>query len=103
MTQIKNHFNSQKLDVPFCAWKLCDNEANEIIEFILQPGEFIDTHANPKSVFFYVLKGTGTLTIEKKDHILSVHDCIYVEKDLQRKWNNNGSSELQVLVIKQLL
>ncbi len=103
MSQIRNHFNSKKLDVPFCAWKLNENEANEIIEFILQPGEIIELHINPSPVFFYVLKGTGTLSLENIDYILGAGDCVFVEKNLQRKWQNNDSSELKVLIIKQLI
>lgn len=102
MATIKNHFNSEKLDVPFCAWKLHEKGVNEIVEFILQPGELIDTHVNPLPVFFYITTGSGTLSIEEKEHQLGEHDCIFVEKGLQRKFENTGTLGLKVLVIKQL-
>jgi quercetin dioxygenase-like cupin family protein len=103
MPPVRNLSNAQKLEVPFSAWKLIENEANQLIEIILQPGEVIDKHSNPKSVFFFILKGIGTLTIDFEDYTLNEHDCIHVEKNLQRKLENKGISELRVLVIKQLL
>lgn len=102
MSVIKNHFNSQKLEVPFCAWKLHEQGVNELVELVLQAREFIDTHKNPVPVFFYILNGSGTLTIDGKAHLLGESDSIYVEKDLDRKLENTGAEGLKVLVIKQI-
>ena len=102
MAEIKNHLELEKVEQEFSAWKLLNDGKTEIVRVHLEPGEYIDTHVNPLVVFFYVLAGKGTLTIDKEAFSISENDGIRVEAGVSRKWVNSGKKRLDFLVIKQL-
>lgn len=102
MAEIKNHLELEKVDQDFSAWTLINDGKTEIVRVHLEPGEFIDTHINPLVVIFFILAGTGTLTVDGDTFNLKKDDAIRVEKGLSRKWHNTAEESLEFLVIKQL-
>lgn len=101
MAQIRNHQRLEKADVVFDAWKIHTGDRTEIVRVKLAPGEMIDHHVNPVTVFFYVLEGNGELTVGDELLQMNKDDSIRVEQGLNRKWENTGKVPLEVLVIKQ--
>lgn len=102
MPEIRNHHRLQKHDAPFDAWKIHTGDHTEIVRVRLAPGEMIDHHVNPVTVFFYVLEGQGELTIDEEQLQMAKDDSVRVEQGLNRRWENTGIEPLEVLVIKQL-
>lgn len=102
MAQIRNHHRLEKADVAFDAWKIHAGDRTEIVRVKLMPGEMIDHHVNPVTVFFYVLEGEGELTAGEEILQMAKDDSIRVEQGLNRKWENTGHLPLEILVIKQI-
>lgn len=70
------------------------------VNIVLQPQGILPMHTTPVDVIFYVIKGKGILTIgEEKQEVLE-GTFIDSPKDIPHGWENNGDSELSVLVIK---
>jgi quercetin dioxygenase-like cupin family protein len=91
-----------KLNLSFDAWKLSTGNKTEIIQIELKSGECIDTHSNPLDVQFYVISGSGIITVEGINYEVKGGDCFYVPKNILRKWENISSEKLISLVIKEL-
>ncbi len=102
MHEVRNHNHLEKHEAPFDAWKLHTGAHVEIVRIRLAPGEMIDHHVNHLTVIFYVLEGEGELTVGEKQLQLAKDDSVFVDKGLNRKWENTGNDSLEVLVIKQL-
>ena len=102
MSEIRNHHRLEKADVAFDAWKIHTGDRTEIVRVKLAPGEMIDHHVNPVTVFFYVLEGEGELTVGEEQLQMAKDDSIRVENGLNRKWENSGGVPLEILVIKQI-
>lgn len=94
--------NAVPIEAAFKAWSMLNDKTIEIIHLVLSKGEVIENHVNPVDVVFYVLNGTGRLTVEGQQESLLSHALIKVEAGKQRKWENNGFTELRMLVIKEL-
>ncbi|MFC2129219.1 cupin domain-containing protein [Bacteroidota bacterium] len=99
---IKNISNSEKLDVEFDAWKLQENADTALIRINLKSSESVEPHVNEKTVIFFVLNGSGDLTIRDKKSSLAAGDSIKVTKGAMRGWTVTSSTDLELLVIKYL-
>lgn len=99
---IRNTDICEKLNLSVDAWKLISINTIEIIQIELKPGEQISEHINPNNVVFYVLQGSGTLTVSESAVKLQTGDCIAVEKNLKRSWTNTSEKNLKLLVVKEL-
>jgi quercetin dioxygenase-like cupin family protein len=84
------------------SWKMFTCERTELIHLVLGPDEILPLHSNPFDVIFYVLKGSGLLTVEGESSTLRIHDTVDVPAGKQREWKNQGKEELKLLVIKIL-
>jgi quercetin dioxygenase-like cupin family protein len=93
---------NQAPKVPFSldGRKLFTSEHLEIIHLILQPGEGMEPHSQPMDVVFFVLEGTGTLTVANDPIEAAANTTIYVKSGVQRGWANFGSDSLRILVNK---
>lgn len=100
---IKNITNSEKLDVGFDAWKIQENEKTALIRISLKPGAFVEPHINEYSVIFYILSGSGDLTIDDEIFSLVANDSIKVPAGAMRSWTVNSTNDLQLLVVKYLV
>jgi len=92
--------NALKLSIPQDAWLMFQSSNHEIIRLDLKPEEGIEKHSNDWRIIFYVLEGSGRLTINGEDFILNPNQQIAVEPGLLREWHNEGDRVLKLLVIK---
>jgi quercetin dioxygenase-like cupin family protein len=82
--------------------KLYTSDKIGLVHLRLDPGEAVETHINPLVVVFYVLEGTGTVTLDKQEIECSPGTVIEVPAGLNRGWQNRGDSVLRLLVVKSL-
>jgi quercetin dioxygenase-like cupin family protein len=71
-----------------------------IVHLTLKNTESIEPHANPFDVIFFVLEGTGILTIEGENMECPAGTLVDVKAGMQRNWRNPGEALLKLLVIK---
>ncbi len=92
--------NAQKLPIPQDAWMMYRTDNHEIVRLDLKPGEAIEKHANDWRIVFFVLEGTGTLTVEDQSFELDAHQLMAIQPGLLREWKNGGDQNLKLLAIK---
>ena len=80
--------------------KLFTSDMLEMVHLTLQPGEIIDPHAQLMDVVFFVLEGTGTLTVGDESIVAGENTTIQVRSGVQRAWSNTGNKPLRLLVNK---
>lgn len=101
------HENLKKIEVLKTenveGYKLAETEFNEIIELELHATGIVDAHSLPINVVFYVVKGTGIITIDGELFNAHEGDVIEVKANAQRSWKNENNELLKLLVIKQKL
>ncbi len=102
MPDIKNINNSLKVDNSFDVWKLWELNDTAILRINLESGTTLDAHINDQTVVFYVLQGSGELTIDEDTFLLNVNDSIEVEKGSTRSWKVINDDNLELLVVKFL-
>lgn len=90
------------IPVPFDARIMHSDGPVEVIHILLQPGEGVPPHDNPFDVLFYVLEGSGELTIEGQVRQMAADSLIAIPTGTQRGWHNPGSDPVRLLVIKLL-
>jgi quercetin dioxygenase-like cupin family protein len=88
--------------VPFEARRLFGNGAVEMIHIRLEPGQLVPPHDNPDDVLFYVLEGTGDLTMEEQSRQLDADHLVAIPTGVRRGWANNSKQPLRLLVVKLL-
>lgn len=98
--QIKNLQNSEKVPFNLEAFILHSEKPVEIVHLSLNPGEILSEHKNPFNVIFFVIEGSGLLTIDGVTQQLNANDTLKITSDKLRSWTNNTSSPLRLLVIK---
>lgn len=77
-------------------------EEVELIHLTLKKDELLDLHKNPFDVIFYILSGSGLLTIDNKQMTMKADSTIKVDKEYMRSWENFNEENLVILVIKLL-
>ncbi len=102
MSVIKNIKNSEALDVDFDAWKLMEVEDTDIIRINLHPGKILAPHTNDKPVVFYILAGSGDLSIDGEIYNLKPKDSIFIEENRMREWTVTSEVDLEILVVKYI-
>ena len=100
--EIRNLNNSPKVPFNLEAFILHTEQRIEIIHITIKSGESLDKHKNPFDVIFFVISGTGILSIDNEDFKLSQNDTIKITSEKNRGWLNNSDSDLQLLVVKLL-
>ena len=100
---IRNISSSDKLDVGFDAWKIQENEKTALLRISLKPGESVEAHVNNFTVVFYVLSGSGDLTIDQETFSLQANDSIELAGGAERSWTVTGPGNLELLVVKELV
>ena len=76
------------------------SENAELVHLSMKSGEQIPPHSNPFDVVFYVLEGSGKISVELEQKDVSKDNVLYVKAGLQRGINNTGKDLLRVLVVK---
>lgn len=70
------------------------------VEMRLQPGGSIPEHSTPEFVFFYILEGSGTLTIGGESADVYKGMVATCPSDVNKSLSNNSDELLKVLVVK---
>jgi quercetin dioxygenase-like cupin family protein len=82
--------------------KMFTSDRIGIVHLTLKPGETVSRHINPFDVVFYVLSGEGTLEADGESYKATENTCLEVAPGVERGWINTGTSDLTILVIKNL-
>ena len=80
---------------------LASTRHNDFVELHIQKSGFVPPHALPIDVSFYIVEGSGEISIEDKSIQAQQGDMVHVDKNLQRSWRNTSDALLRLLVIKQ--
>jgi len=99
---IKNLSNSPRVPFDLEGYILHSEKQIELVHLTLKPGENLAEHKNPFDVVFFVAEGSGILSIEGKNFVLSKNDVTKVTSEKNRGWRNNTDQDLRLLVIKLL-
>ncbi len=83
-------------------FKILNEEGLEFVELRIQKNAKIDTHSLPFAVFFYIVGGSGELSIDNDSYQLEKGDFAYCEKNKNRSWHNKNTEELRILVCKKM-
>ncbi|HDQ44885.1 MAG TPA: cupin domain-containing protein [bacterium] len=67
----------------------------------IRPGCGIAPHALPVQAVFYILRGTGVMTLGGEKVTLSAGDLAAAEPGVERAWENPGRHPLEILAIKE--
>ena len=79
----------------------CGVEKNSaLVVLTLQPKSRIEAHTLPVPATFFVIRGSGILTLSDENIKLFEGDLVAVDPGCERAWHNPGDQPLQVLVIK---
>lgn len=100
--KIQNLSNSPKVPFDLEGYILHSEKQIELVHLTLKPGENLAEHKNPFDVIFFVADGSGVLSIEGKESVLSKNDVTKVTSDKNRGWKNNTDQDLRLLIIKLL-
>lgn len=100
--KIQNLSNSPKVPFDLEGYILHSEKQIELVHLTLKPRENLAEHKNPFDVIFFVADGSGVLSIEGKESVLSKNDVTKVTSDKNRGWKNNTDQDLRLLIIKLL-
>ena len=100
--KIHNLGNSPKVPFDLEAFILHSEKQIEIVHLKLSPGEKLEEHKNPFDVIFFVIEGSGILTIDGTNYNLLSNDVLKVTSEKNRGWENTSDMDLRILVIKLL-
>lgn len=82
------------------AYHLLDRQDLAVAQEVLPPGAVTSPHAHQRSrQFFYVLAGTASVTLGKKELVLQVGDGLEVPPRTGHQVSNTGDVDLELLVI----
>ena len=73
----------------------------EVIHLCLQPGQIISQHPNPFDIVACVVKGEVELNMGENHTQLSLYDLVEIEKNADRGFTNNRTSEARLLILKK--
>lgn len=82
--------------------QLLINQKNEIVHLVINKGEEIAGHFLDLDIIFYIIEGSGIITIDNKKFELEKNDVITVTKGAKRAWKNNSNNNLVILGIKSI-
>jgi len=72
----------------------------EMVHLTLPPGTGMELHSQPFDVVFYLIEGTGILTVNQLESEVQPETSVWVKAGAQRAWKNNGTGVLNLLVCK---
>ena len=96
MSNIQGEINKKG----FLTKTLINHKNTAVRNIVLQPGEVIPPHNVPVDVFFYVVKGTGTITIGGIDSLVIEGDIIVCPINTDMSVSANQNSEFSFLNVK---
>ena len=70
-----------------------------LAQFTLEPGKKSKLHKIKSSEIYYVLEGSGNLTIDNQSHFVQKDDSVYVPPNAKQFIENSGKEDLKFLCI----
>jgi mannose-6-phosphate isomerase-like protein (cupin superfamily) len=71
-----------------------------LVHIELKPGEQVKKHITPVDVFFYILEGTGEVTIGEETQPVHQDDLVVSPKKIAHQLRNTSTANFRFLVIK---
>lgn len=93
---------AQRVPIPLDGRIIFSSDRFEAVHLTLKPGEGMELHAMPMEIVFFIREGTGTLRFADEELKAGEGDCIRVEPGVLRGWQNTGTLELKIVVMKLL-
>ncbi len=99
---IRRPADTERMDTPHGvdARNLYNRPEAMLTHITLQPGESLKRHITPVDVVFYVLAGTGTVTIGDERCPVEADALVESPKGILHCWENHGDRPLRFLVVK---
>ena len=72
-----------------------------LAQFTLETGKKSKRHKMKSSEIYYILEGSGKLTVNEESHILQKDDSAYVPPNTEQFIENLGSEDLKFLCIAE--
>ena len=82
------------------ARRIFTSNSTAAIEIHMQPGAEVEKHTTDEDAFFYILKGTPTISIDDEVQKVETGTLIECPGGTPKAINNNSDSLVKVLVIK---
>ncbi|MBI9099101.1 MAG: cupin domain-containing protein [Spirochaetaceae bacterium] len=76
------------------------SDSTVAVEIRLKPGGEIPEHGTPESVFFYILEGTGLLSIAGESAQVVPGMVSRCDADVPKSISNHSDALLRVLIVK---
>ena len=70
-----------------------------LAQFTLETGKKSKRHKMKSSEIYYILEGSGKLTVNEESHILQKDDSAYVPPNAEQFIENSGGEDLKFLCI----
>jgi mannose-6-phosphate isomerase-like protein (cupin superfamily) len=70
-----------------------------LAQFTLEPGKKSKLHKLKSSEIYYILEGSGNLTINEESNLLEKDDSAYVPPNAKQFIENSGENDLKFLCI----
>ena len=74
----------------------------EVVHLCLQPGQDIPQHVNTFDVVACLIKGNVSLNTGENKTRLALYDMVEIEKNADRGFENSGTDEARLLILKKL-
>jgi len=94
--------NAPKIPLNLEGYKMHSSSSLEVIHLCLQPGQEIPQHANQFDVVVCLIKGEVTLHMGENKMQLSLYDTVDIEKNMDRGFENFGTEEARLIIMKKL-
>ncbi len=76
---------------------------NELVHLKLETGKIVPEHALPIEVTFFIVSGSGIISIDGEKFKAKKNDVVFVKSDSQRGWTNDSREEtLELFVVKKI-
>lgn len=80
--------------------EILKNEDTKVMNLVLQPGDEVPEHSVPVNVFFYIVKGSGTLQIGEEAQVVEATDIIPCPPNTTMSLQADQEEEFVVLNVK---
>lgn len=80
--------------------KLISHDNAEVANLVLSPGDEVPEHSVPVDVFFYVVKGKGTLQIGENQEVVEANDIVPCPPDTKMSLKADQGEEFSVMNVK---
>jgi quercetin dioxygenase-like cupin family protein len=96
MDEVEEAQTSRKIEVR----KVLKKPDVQVVYLKFKPGEELPLHTTKVDVFFYVVEGTGRVTVGDECETVQEKDIVFSPRDIPHALENAGDGLFKVLVVK---